>query len=177
MRQCVAHASRQLLALFATRPGGSWGKLRGRRGLTASETKRCVRTVSHASRNPGATPSLTRTHRGTSLLREVVDQNCVGRISYASARVSGIYFQACSFNHSDISPHARGAPPPLAHPQALLRVLRINGLRATQSAVSKNCVRPLNLAQSLAAHRVNRPAAGGFLDELCWNPKSVKMDA
>src|SRR4029453_11721139 len=38
------------------------------------------------------------------MLREVVDQNCVGGISCASARAPGVNFQACSFNHSDISP-------------------------------------------------------------------------
>jgi hypothetical protein len=38
------------------------------------------------------------------MLREVVDQNCIGGISCASARGAGVNFQACSFNHSDISP-------------------------------------------------------------------------
>ena len=39
----------------------------------------------------------------TQSLREVVDRECVGRFLRALARVSGIYFQACSFNPSDIS--------------------------------------------------------------------------
>jgi hypothetical protein len=38
------------------------------------------------------------------LLREVVDRNYVGGIRCASARAAGVNFQACSFNHSDISP-------------------------------------------------------------------------
>ena len=38
------------------------------------------------------------------MLREVVGRNCVGGIWCASARAGGIDFQACSFNHSDISP-------------------------------------------------------------------------
>jgi hypothetical protein len=33
-----------------------------------------------------------------SLLREVVDQKCLGGIQCASARAKGINFQACSFN-------------------------------------------------------------------------------
>ena len=64
----------------------------------------CVRTVSHAPRNPGATRSLTGRRRRTSMVREVVDRKCVGGIQCASARAKGINFQACSFNHSDISP-------------------------------------------------------------------------
>jgi hypothetical protein len=45
---------------------------------------------------PGQQRHLRGTPRGTTLLREVVDRNCVGRIRCASARVSGINFQACS---------------------------------------------------------------------------------
>src|SRR5215471_1678073 len=37
------------------------------------------------------------------MLREVVDRECVGEIWCASERVKGSDFQACSFNHSDIS--------------------------------------------------------------------------
>src|SRR4029453_1023080 len=64
----------------------------------------CVRTVSHTPRNPGHTPSFTGTRRCILMLREVVDRKCVGGIQYASARAKGINFQACSFNHSDVSP-------------------------------------------------------------------------
>src|SRR6187397_48779 len=38
------------------------------------------------------------------MLREVLDGTCVGGIWCASARASGINFQACAFNHSAISP-------------------------------------------------------------------------
>jgi hypothetical protein len=38
------------------------------------------------------------------LLREVVDRECVGGFRCASARASGINFQACSIDRSDISP-------------------------------------------------------------------------
>jgi hypothetical protein len=38
------------------------------------------------------------------MLQKVVDGECVGAFRCASARAAGIYFQACSFNHSDISP-------------------------------------------------------------------------
>src|SRR5580765_6887205 len=41
--------------------------------------------------------------------REVVDRNCVGGIWCASARVSGINFQACSFNPP--KPHLSGPEP------------------------------------------------------------------
>ena len=46
----------------------------------------------------------TRTRRCTSMLRKVVDQECVGGFQCASARANGINFQACSIDHSDISP-------------------------------------------------------------------------
>jgi hypothetical protein len=39
------------------------------------------------------------------VVAEVVDRECVGGFQCASARVSAINFQACSFNHSDISPY------------------------------------------------------------------------
>jgi len=64
----------------------------------------CVRTVSHAPRNPGETPSFTGTLRCISMLREVVDEECVGACRCALLSATGINFQACSFNHSDISP-------------------------------------------------------------------------
>ncbi len=67
-------------------------------------TRDCVRTVSHSPGNPGQTRGFTGTRQRISMLREVVDRNCVGGIWCASARATGIYFQACSFNHSDISP-------------------------------------------------------------------------
>jgi hypothetical protein len=53
--------------------------------------------------NPGQHRGLRET-RFISLLREVLDRECVGAIWCASARAEGINFQACSFNHSDISP-------------------------------------------------------------------------
>jgi hypothetical protein len=38
------------------------------------------------------------------MLREVVDGECVGACRCALLSAAGINFQACSFNHSDISP-------------------------------------------------------------------------
>jgi hypothetical protein len=73
--------------------------------VEATDHQNCVRAVSHTPRNPGATPLFTGTQRGTLTLREVVDENCVDAIWCASARASGTNFQACSFNHSDISPY------------------------------------------------------------------------
>ena len=72
--------------------------------VEATDHQNSVRSVSHTPRNPGATPPFTGTQRGTLMLREVVDGNCVDAIWCASARASGTNFQACSFNHSDISP-------------------------------------------------------------------------
>jgi hypothetical protein len=37
------------------------------------------------------------------IVAEVVDGECVGARRCASARAAGIYFQACSFNQSNIS--------------------------------------------------------------------------
>lgn len=71
---------------------------------TLSGNSSCVRTVSHTPRNPGQTSWFTGTCRCTSLLREVVDGRCVDGFSSASLCAERINFQACSFNHSDISP-------------------------------------------------------------------------
>jgi hypothetical protein len=68
-------------------------------GISLTVSASCVRTVSHAPRNPGQTPSFTGTRRRISMLREVVDRECVGAFQCASARASGINFQACAFNH------------------------------------------------------------------------------
>jgi hypothetical protein len=38
------------------------------------------------------------------MLRKLLIRQCVGAVRCGSARASGINFQACSFNHSDISP-------------------------------------------------------------------------
>jgi hypothetical protein len=73
-------------------------------GISLSVTAFCVRTVSHAPRNPGRTAWFTGQLRCTSLLREVVDRECVGACRSALVSATGINFQACSFNHSDISP-------------------------------------------------------------------------
>jgi hypothetical protein len=64
----------------------------------------CVRTVSHTVGNPEYTPSFTGTLQRTSMLRKLIAGTSVGGIWCASARASRINFQACSFNHSDISP-------------------------------------------------------------------------
>src|SRR2546423_8557071 len=79
----------------------------------------CVRTVSHTPRNAGSTPRFTGTRACTSLLWEVVDRECVGGISCASARAAAVNFQACSIDHSDISP------------------FRINKLRAVENSVAQ----------------------------------------
>ena len=60
--------------------------------------------MSHTSRNPGQTPSFTRTPRGVSLLQEVVHRKCVGGIWCASALASGTNFQACSFSVRHLYP-------------------------------------------------------------------------
>ena len=74
------------------------------RSLTAIYSS-CLRTVSHIPSNPGQTPRFTGRRRFISLLREVLDGECVGAIWCASARAEGINFPACTFNHSDISRH------------------------------------------------------------------------
>jgi hypothetical protein len=73
-------------------------------GIPLSVTAFWVRTVSHAPRNPGRTAWFTGPLRRTSLWREVVDRECVGACRSALVSATGINFQACSFNHSDISP-------------------------------------------------------------------------
>ena len=54
------------------------------------------------SRNPGATSSFSGTRWSRSLLREVVDRECVGAVQCASARARGINFQACSFKKAAV---------------------------------------------------------------------------
>src|SRR2546423_12459219 len=84
----------------------------------ASRSSFCVRTVSHIPRNPGQTPGFRGTRRCTSLLREVVDGNCVGGCCCALLRVKRSDFQARSIDHSDISP------------------FKINDLRAVESRIA-----------------------------------------
>ena len=71
-------------------------------------------------RNPGQAPWFTGALRCTALLREVVERWCVGACRCALLSAAGINFQACSFNHSDISP------------------FRINHLRAVRNSVAQN---------------------------------------
>lgn len=54
-----------------------------------------------ARRQVKVSARFTETRRRTSWLREVVEGNCVDAFRCASARAAGIYFQACSSNHSD----------------------------------------------------------------------------
>ena len=64
-------------------------------------------THNRSSLRPLKPPSNTRLTGAlpcTSLLWEVFDRECVGGCRRASARASGINFQACSIDHSDISP-------------------------------------------------------------------------
>jgi hypothetical protein len=63
----------------------------------------CVRTLSYTPKpwvdiaTYGDTPTCID-------VAEVIDRKCVGRIRWASARAAGVVFQACSIDHSDISP-------------------------------------------------------------------------
>src|SRR5437764_11413618 len=70
----------------------------------ATHYANCVRTVSHTPGNLGQTSWFTEARGHVSVLREVVDRECVGGIWCASARAAGVNFQACAFNHSAISP-------------------------------------------------------------------------
>ena len=140
--------------------------------MAPTVTEFCVRTVSHAPGNPGQTWRSTGIRRRISMLREVVDRECVGAFQCASARTNGINFQACSIDHSDISP------------------FRINDLRTVRNSVAQNppsnrtvprcclysgvcgraeirlrgnCVRPLNVRRSLTGtgrHALCRRALG-----------------
>ena len=53
---------------------------------------------------PGRIPGFTGTRRYTSPLRKIVDGECIDASRCASACAAGISFQACSIDHSDISP-------------------------------------------------------------------------
>jgi hypothetical protein len=103
------------------------------------------------------------------MLREVVDRECVGGILCASARVGGVNFQACSIDHSDISPFrindlraawTRIAQNPSSRTSDFTsRLLPITCGDAYASSRS-NCVRPSNVDRSLTAifrpHRLDQ---------------------
>ena len=112
-----------------------------------SARRNCVRTVSDTPRDPGQIPRFTGTVRCTSLLREVVDGECVGEIWCASVCVEGLAFQACSFNHSDISP------------------FRINHLRIPNRAEGDLCPRlcPNPIGVSTHFNRLRAIALGARL--------------
>src|SRR2546425_10268678 len=131
--------------------------------LRLNRKRVCVRTVSHTAGNPGQTPSFTGTRRCTSMLQEVLDENCVGGFCCASLRVSGIDFQACSFNHSDISPLenqrvASGLKPDCRKTGRDVLVF-CDGIwiqrftAGTRTDPRGNCVKPPNLLRSLTAIR------------------------
>ena len=133
--------------------------------------RHCVRTVSHAPRNPGQTPSFTGTLGCISMLREVVDRECVGGIWCASARVSGINFQACSIDHSDISPFrinrladgleqcsAKRSFKSLSFCYAIWNHRFTDGWERQRRS---NCVRPSNVTRSLTVIMCERRAAQG----------------
>src|SRR4051812_19045024 len=96
------------------------------------------------------------------MLREVVDRECLGGISCASARAAGVSFQACLIDRSSISPFRindlRTVWNSVA--QTLLQVVMfldsVYIQRFTDSSDGRhpeNCVRPCNLARWLKAIR------------------------
>jgi hypothetical protein len=94
------------------------------------------------------------------MLREVVDQNCVGGISCASARAAGVDFQACLIDRSSISPfrinHLRAVWNSIAQnlPSRIFDSTTSTSQLLSGHAfdiVNTNCVRPSNVARSLTA--------------------------
>jgi hypothetical protein len=81
---------------------------------------------------------------GKSLIGE-----CVGGFRCASARASGINFQACSFNHSDISP------------------FRINELQSVRNSVAQNLPSRTSDPRCRVDPVVCRYAQGATAAELC----------
>src|SRR5438045_6336628 len=65
------------------------------------------------------------------MLREVVDRECLGGISCASARAAGVNFQACLIDRSSISP------------------FRINNLRTRNDQNFADCDKSSNVLRSL----------------------------
>jgi hypothetical protein len=62
--------------------------------VTRTHERHCVRTVSHATRNPAQTRSVTGTRSRASMLRKSLNRKCVAGIWCASARATGVDFQA-----------------------------------------------------------------------------------
>ena len=122
---------------------------------SAELCRNCVRSP----RNRRQISTFTGSHReafcgGKSLnpLREEV-------FPYHSVSVAGIVFQACSIDHSDISPFRinslRAAEQIIAHAGALSKPFLISfalsGLTIQNGPFGGNCVRPLNAPRSLTA--------------------------
>jgi hypothetical protein len=79
---------------------------------------------------PGQTSSLTGRHEERCPGRQVVETTVENVIRYVPTLFHCIAFQACSFNHSDISP------------------FRINDLQSRLNLGTENCVRPPNVPRS-----------------------------
>src|SRR5262245_46428379 len=94
------------------------------------------------------------------MLGEVVDRECVGGISCASARASRVDFQACSIDHSDISPfrinelrtalNSVAQNPPSRTSDLACRMMP-SGYGDARKSSRANCVRPSNVSRSLTA--------------------------
>ena len=78
--------------------------------------RNCVRSL----RNHPQTPTFRGSHQAAFCGGKSLNRLRVEMFRYYSMQLAGIVFQACSFNHSDISP------------------FRINDLRAVQNSVAQN---------------------------------------
>jgi hypothetical protein len=92
-------------------------------------------------------------------------------------------FQACSFNHSDISPSLESivcgrsstrllhTPDDIEVPSSI--TFRFSGLKRAEDARRGNCVRPLNLSSSVTGARV---ADVPVVVRLCSVPRAVTQE-
>jgi hypothetical protein len=90
----------------------------------------------------------------------VLDRECVGAVRCALLGAAGFVFQACSIDHSDISPHlestscGRSASDYRTRrriPNRFCILFAFSGLKRAKTGVRLNCVRPSNVLRSLTA--------------------------
>ena len=118
--------------------------------------RNCVRWV----RNRRRTLRFTASHQRGSSRRNSLNRVREGACRCRSVSLAGIVFQACSFNHSDISPALESTV--YEQPYRDYRTRRrfrsrssisfaLSRLTPTRTAARGNCVRPRNVPRSLTA--------------------------
>jgi hypothetical protein len=140
--------------------------------------------VSEVCQISANTPLKPRDSRGRSDAHrcwvESLMESALVRVGVRQHAPAGIYFQACSFNHSDISPHlesticgwSRSDYRTRRQFQSLpSKTFAFSGLARTIVSVPGNCVRPPNVARSLTAISLSYLARRVHVMRACHLPQ------